>query len=216
MGAKIVRALIMGAAPCSEWGFLRAYLELRGPWAVFCADGGMDNAAAAGLTPDYLVGDWDSGGRPSADIPCLTLPAEKDLTDLEAAVDRAAPQGAEELLLCGCTGGRLDHTAANLTLLEHIAALGCAGMLVDSGNEVRLLGDGETLELDNTPAYRYLSLVPLDRRVEGVTLEGVKYPLSGAVLTRGSTLSVSNEPAGPRMTLTVGRGRALLIRSQRQ
>ena len=51
--------------------------------------------------------------------------------------------------------------------------------------------------------------------MEGVTLEGVKYPLQNAALTRGDTFTVSNEPAGEEMTLTVGRGHALLIRSQR-
>ena len=67
----------------------------------------------------------------------------------------------------------------------------------------------------NEPPCRYLSLVPLDRRVTGVRIRGTKYPLDGADLTRGDTLSVSNEPAGPEAEITVGGGRALLIRSQR-
>ncbi len=208
------QALIFGAAPVEDWGFLQPYLEQHRDALVLCADGGALHAAALGLRPDFLIGDWDSGGKESGQVPCMTLPAEKDFTDLQAAVSHALSLGAEELLLCGCTGGRLDHTASNLMLLEWIAARGGRAIIVDGDNEARLLAE-ETLRLTNRPPYRYLSLIPLDTRVEGVTLEGVKYPLQNAALTRGDTFTVSNEPAGEEMTLTVGRGHALLIRSQR-
>lgn len=215
MGTELTnRALIFGAAPCTCWAFLRPYLERWLPCPVLCADGGSVNAASAGLKADFLIGDWDSGGSPSNRIPCVTLPAEKDLTDLEAAVDHASAMGARNLLLCGCTGGRLDHTTSNLMLLEHVAEQGCQALLIDSDNEVRLL-EGETIVLENFPSYRYLSLIPLDRQITGVTLRGVKYPLTGARLKRGSTFSVSNEPASDCITITVETGRVLLIRSQR-
>ena len=124
------------------------------------------------------------------------------------------PPDYRELLLCGCTGGRLDHTASNLVLLEWIADHGGRALLVDADNEVRLLDSG-VLRLTNRPCYHYLSLVPLDRRVTGVTLRGLKYPLTDAVLTRGDTLSVSNEPLGDEVEICLSAGRALLIRSQR-
>ena len=94
-------------------------------------------------------------------------------------------------------------------LLEWIADHGGRALLVDADNEVRLLDSG-VLRLTNRPCYHYLSLVPLDRRVTGVTLRGLKYPL-----TRGDTLSVSNEPLGDEVEICLSAGRALLIRSQR-
>ena len=96
---------------------------------VFCADGGYANAKGAGLEPDFLIGDWDSGEKPALDVPCVTLPAEKDMTDLQAAMDEALSRGVTELLLCGCTGGRLDHTVSNLLLLEWLAERGGSGMI---------------------------------------------------------------------------------------
>ena len=206
--------LIVGAAPCAGLAFLGDYLAGQ-TWTVVCADGGLNTALAAGLKPDYLIGDWDSGGRPEGDIPWVQLPMEKDFTDLQAAVQWALEQGMTNLLLCGCTGGRLDHTASNLLLLEWIADRGGRAVMVDGDNEVRLL-DSETLRLPDQPHYHYLSLIPLDRKVEGVTLRGTRYPLEGAGLTRGDTYTVSNEPAGPVMELTIARGRALVIRSQRE
>ena len=148
-------------------------------------------------------------------MPCVTLPVEKDMTDLQAAMDQALSMGISRLLLCGCTGGRLDHTASNLLLLEWLADRGGDGMILDEDNEVRLLSPG-TFQIEDEPHYHYLSLVPLDRRVSGVTLKGMKYPLQQAELVRGDTLSVSNEPGQQMMEITISHGRALLIRSQRE
>ena len=213
MGTKIGRAVIFGSAPCTDWSFLRG--RVGDGDLVICADGGIQRARAAGLTPDAAVGDWDSGGTPQPGLACISLPPEKDMTDLQAAVDLAVERGCGQLLLCGCTGGpRLDHTASNLALLEYIADRGADGILLDPDNEVRLLGPG-TLVLEGARAYHYFSLIPLDRQVTGVTLRGVKYPLNHATLTRGSTFSVSNEPLVRTVAITLESGRALLVRSQR-
>lgn len=215
MAEKITKqALIVGAAPCADLAFLGAYLEGK-DWTVICADGGLQTALAAGLKPDYLIGDWDSGGGPAGDVPYATLPVEKDFTDLQAAAHWALEQGCKELLLCGCTGGRLDHTASNLVLLEWIARRGGKAVMDDGDNEVRFLENG-SLMLEDTPHYHYLSIIPLDKTVKGVTLRGVKYPLEGASITRGDTLTVSNEPSGPVMEISVEEGAVLVIRSQRE
>ena len=215
MAEKVTEyGLIIGAAPCAGLAFLEDYLEGK-DWTVICADGGLNTALAAGLRPDYLIGDWDSGGRPAEGIPWAQLPVEKDFTDLQAAAHWALERGINSLLLCGCTGGRLDHTASNLTLLEWIANQGGRAVMADGDNEVRLLEPGRVL-IENSPRYHYLSLAPLDRAVTGVTLRGTKYLLNGADLTRGDTLSISNEFAGSAAEITIGAGRALLIRSQRE
>ena len=214
MGAEGKRAIIFGSMSCGDGAFLRPYLE-DGEWVVICADGGIRSARDAGLRPDYQIGDWDSGGAPEPGVPCVTLPVEKDMTDLQAAAEQALGMGCRELLLCGCTGGRLDHTASNLVLLEWIAGRGGLPVMVDEDNEVRFLEGPVELRLTNRPPYRYLSLIPLDRTLTGVTLRGLKYPLTDARLTRGDTLSVSNEPQGSEMTVSLACGRAMLIRSQR-
>ncbi|WP_297208857.1 thiamine diphosphokinase [uncultured Flavonifractor sp.] len=214
MATEGICGLIVGAAPWTDGAFLTPYLE-KGRWTVFCADGGYANALSAGLRPDFLIGDWDSGTQPELEVPCITLPVEKDMTDLQAAMDQALSMGITQLLLCGCTGGRLDHTASNLLLLEWLADRGGQGMIVDGDNEVRLLTPGHFL-VEDRPHYHYLSLIPLDRTVSGVTLRGMKYPLEQTDLTRGDTLSISNEPRRGVVELTIAQGRALLIRSQRE
>ena len=159
MGAEGKRAIIFGSMSCGDGAFLRPYLE-DGEWVVICADGGLRSARDAGLRPDYQIGDWDSGGAPEPGVPCVTLPVEKDMTDLQAAAEQALGMGCRELLLCGCTGGRLDHTASNLVLLEWIAGRGGRPLMVDEDNEVRFLEGPAELRLANRPPYRYLSLIP--------------------------------------------------------
>ena len=216
MEAKVKRALVFGSVPCGDWSFLEEYR--RPDQQVYCADGGLNNALAAGCKPNFVVGDWDSGGAPCTGVPSVTLPVEKDMTDLQAALHYALSAGCTEFLLCGCLGGRrLDHTAFNLVLLEWLKARGGQGVLIDGDNEVRLL-DRETVTF--RPArgarYRYLSLLPLDRRVEGVSIDGVQYPLTDVAIQRGDTLTVSNQPTAQAVSVTVGDGRALLIRSERE
>lgn len=202
------RALIFGSAPCADWGFLREYL--RGDEYVIAADGGRAQAERAGLVPDWYVGDGDSGGTPEG-LPSLVLPVEKDWTDLEVAVHHAVSAGCGELLLVGCTGGRFDHYFANCCLLEELHRLGAVGLLLDAENEIRLLTPG-TLRVRNRPKHTYLSILPLDRELTGLTLRGTRYLLTDAAVRRGSTLTVSNEIVGEEAELTLGGGHALLVR----
>lgn len=211
MGAEMT-ALIFGSVSASNWDYLRQLCPA--PGLVICADGGVHRARSAGYAPDLMVGDWDSGGAPEEGIPSITLPPEKDLTDLQAAAELAMERGYRQMIFTACVGGRLDQTAANLALLEWVHDRGGEALLLDAGNEARFW-DGAPLTLARDPRYRFLSLIPLDRRVEGVTLRGVKYPLTRAALTRGDTLSISNEIVEEEATLSANSGRLLVVRSEK-
>ncbi|MCD7820637.1 MAG: thiamine diphosphokinase [Clostridiales bacterium] len=211
MGEKVKQAIIIGAAPCASWDYLTPY---RGEDDfVLCADGGRSSAALAGLEPDWYVGDGDSGGSPEG-LPSITLPTEKDFTDLEVAVHQALRLGYRRLLLCGCTGGRADHYLANCALLEQIHEAGAEALLLDECNEIRYLAPGR-ISIANTPLFCYIGIIPLDRTLRGVTLRGVKYPVTDATFRRDATLGVSNEILpGQTAEITVKEGCALLVRSE--
>ena len=203
--------VIFGSVPCDNWDFLKAYLGES--YAVICADGGVHNARRAGMKIDAVIGDWDSGGAPIEGVPAYPLPPEKDMTDLQSAVALGFELGYDNFLLCGCLGGRMDHTAFNFHLLAWISEQGGRGLILDEGNELRYLSNA-TVTIPNASNYTYLSVFPLDRQVHGVTLTGVKYPLDNVTLTRGETLSVSNEPVGEESSITIGEGAVLIIRSR--
>lgn len=211
MGTEMT-ALIFGSSPAASWSYLTRPNLM--PELIIAADGGVKCARAAGYEPTLLIGDWDSGGKPEEEIPSVTLPPEKDLTDLQAAAELALERGVQNIIFTACLGGRLDQTMANLALLEWVYDRGGKALLLDEGNEARFW-DGSPLTLDRDENYRFLSILPLDRTVSGVTLRGVKYPLEGATLTRGDTLSISNEVTADRAELSAERSRMLVIRSQK-
>ena len=204
MGDKT--ALIFGSVAYPDWRFLA---PLQGQnLTVLCADGGIRCAALAGFAPDFYIGDGDSGGSAQG-LPAILLPAEKDLTDLQAACEAAIDQGASNLILTACTGGRLDHALANLQLLEPARADGVEAILLDPDNRVTCIGPGE-YTLPRTE-YFYFSLLPIDAVLRGVTIEGAKYPLRDAEARRGDSLTISNEWIEPTVRLRIREGLCWLI-----
>ncbi len=211
MGAEGKTALLIGSAPGPSLEYLRPYLT--GGEMVICADGGIQRAVEAGLTPDCYVGDSDSGGFLPEGLDHWLLPSEKNLTDLEMAVEKALEAGRDRMILCGCTGGRQDHHLANLFLLERIHRRGARGVIVDEQNEITYLPPGSYV-LENRPRYRYFSLLPLERVLGQVSLSGSKYELPPTDVARGSTLTVSNEFVDDRpVKLSFSGGAGFLIRS---
>ncbi len=203
-------ALIFGSMPCGDWSFLA---PLRGNCTVICADGGVVFAREAGFFPAVYIGDGDSGGAPVPDAESIVLPAEKNLTDLQAAYEYALGKGFSTILFTACTGGRLDHELANLALLERAWEDGVErAFVLDAQNELRY-HPGGTLRLP-ADGYRYFSILPMDRTIQNVRITGGKYPLDVAEVRRGDSLTVSNEPETD-VTIEIGSGASWIVRSDR-
>ena len=179
---------------------------------VVAADSGLNNARALGIRVDAVVGDYDSlGHKPDVDkdVEVVTVPTEKDVTDTQLAVEYALQKGAREIVLVGGLGGRLDHTLANLSILEDLLDKRVRATLLDGQNRVRLLRNDSTI-LPRS-GYTYLSLLSLDSVSKGVESEGVKYPLKRGRLHRTlGGLGVSNEITGNCCFISVRKGTLLI------
>ena len=173
---------------------------------VIAADSGWNNAKALGATPALLLGDFDSLGKQNLpDGPEIyQVPAEKDLTDTQLAVEMALSRGATELVIVGGLSGRLDHTLSNLAILEHLHEQKVYAIITDGQNRARFLRNNSTLIARSK--FRYLSLIAADPVVKGVTLEGCKYPLKKARLSRTHQYAISNELIGNCALIDVRRG----------
>ena len=164
---------------------------------LIAADGGARHCRSLGLTPDYLVGDFDSLTEAELDdlvrmgVTIYQHPARKDFTDLELALRHARDLGAEEILVLGGLGARWDQTLANLHLPAAEAFASVRIRLLDGPQEVFLLRRGETAEVTGSPGDT-VSLIPIGGDAQGVTTSGLEYPLKGETLAFGATRGVSN------------------------
>lgn len=180
---------------------------------IIAADGGQNRAREFGLQPDCVIGDFDSTTL-NEDFDCLyiTYPAEKDLTDTEAALTHALEKGCRNVILLGGMGGRLDHTMGNIGLLDKYYNSFDHMEFIDGKNRMELLKDsGRTLKRD--ARYKYFGLVSLNAEASGIDIRGAKYELTGASLERASTLGVSNEFSEDAVEICVREGTLLIVRS---
>lgn len=185
---------------------------------LICADGGLRRARRLGLRPHVVIGDFDSvspalrawAGRQGARI--VPHPVEKDKTDTELALEFAVAAGARAVELFGALGGRLDHELANVSLLLRARAAGISMRIRDAGT-IAFLANGRT----NLPAQPgdVVSLLPLSRRVTGITTTGLFYPLHRATLREGTTRGVSNLVTGRTPAIRHAAGDLLIIVSSR-
>ena len=182
---------------------------------IIAADSGLNHAKTLGLIPAVVVGDYDSLGRvpePGSDVEVITHPAEKDETDTQLAIRLALSRGADDVHIIGGLGGRLDHTLSNLAILEALAQKKVRCVIEDGQNRVRLLQSDSTIL--PRAGYTYVSLLALDPIVKGVEIEGVKYPLKNAKLTRTFQYAVSNEITGNCCFIAVRKGTLLVVESR--
>ena len=177
---------------------------------VICADTGYAHALNSEITPDLIIGDFDSyrGGLPS-DIPVITMPSEKDDTDTGLCISYAMEQGFDDITIYGGLGGRLDHTLANLQLIAAAVQKGISIRLTDICNEVYAVCC-DTIEIPRKENC-YISVFSASDSSEGVSLSGVKYTACNISLTSTFPLGVSNEFAEDKATISVADGTLLII-----
>ena len=144
-------------------------------------------------------------------VELLRVPAEKDFTDTQMAVDVAIERGAEEIVIIGGLDGRLDHALSNLSILEDLWEKRIHAHITDGRARVRYIDSTSTLIARS--AYRYLSLLPVSEKVKGVSIEGCRYPLKNETLTRASAYAVSNEITGNCALISVKKGALLIVES---
>ncbi len=196
-----------------DWGTSRDDSRLRQMASradhIIATDGALDLSRARGIHVDTLVGDLDSIQDAShldqrfPGMEVVRYPREKDFTDLELAIDWALETSPTSITLFGVAGNRLDHTMANLALLEKGLHTGTP-MTAVSGNEtIRLIQD--ELTLDEAVVGDRVSLLPVSLFVT-VSTQGLQYRLVRDKLFRGRSRGVSNAVCGTPVRIVVESG----------
>ena len=175
---------------------------------IIAADGGYSHVRSLGLTPDCILGDFDSlGFVPDS---ARVFPVEKDDTDAMLAVRRGLDLGYNRFLLYGSLDGpRLDHTVANFQTLQFLADRGAQGYLIGRDHIVTVVKEG-FLSFPES-ATGILSVFCMGADARGVTLEGLQYSLENGTLSAGFPLGVSNHFTGAPARIRVEQGSLVVI-----
>jgi len=176
---------------------------------VIAADRGYDSLMAFGVQPDLVVGDFDSLGHTPSHPNVIQLPAEKDDTDMVFALRKGLELGYRRFVLLGGVGGRVEHTYANLQLLDWLTTQGAQGFLAGEKTVATALRNGEMLFPASMSGY--LSVFCNSGEAQGVTLENLKFPLTDYSLSGSFPLGVSNEFTGESAKVSVKSGSLILI-----
>ena len=203
--------IVTGAAPLDA----RAVAAIPSHAIVIAADGGLDHARAAGLTPAGLIGDLDSVSAEGVawaqqHATIQRHPIDKDATDTELAVAFAAGMNPARVVMVAGGGDRLDHT---------LAAIGALGATVLTSVPLVECGwGGQYLQVVHGPARvsirvgtssepgTRISLLAMHGPCTGVTLSGTRWQLDRAELGPLVGHGLSNVAIGPDVELAVSTG----------
>ena len=162
---------------------------------VIACDKGYEYAIKNDITPDILVGDFDSySGVIPDNIPVLDLPVEKDDTDTLAALRHALSLGYGEIVIYCALGGRTDHMLANIQAAAFAVKNGATVHILGTKTEITVLSGSKIIIPQK--AGHSLSVFSITDKSDGVTISGVKYPLTNAEISNTFPIGVSNEWIG--------------------
>lgn len=182
----------------------RIQTHLKEADIILCANGGSDRALAGGIKPDYVIGDLDSVSENTR----ARLPEDRFIhrpsqysTDLEKTLDFAIEKNIESVVVVGITGNRLDHQICNLNILEkfcrrlEITTVDDGGLGCFVREELKF--EGEIGQGVSIFAFR---------RSEGITSEGLRYPLENAAMEWAVNDGLSNEIVENPVEIKVQKG----------
>ena len=181
---------------------------------VIGVDGAADTLIRYVLWPHMLVGDFDSADRAdverieAAGAKLVRLSPKKNETDTEIAVNLALEAGADDIVILGALGLRLDHTLGNLAMLIKAHRHGVRCRIIDELHEITA-AHGEC-ELHGRVGQT-VSLLPMAGDAT-VTATGLVYPLDGLVLRSDAARGISNIIAETPVRLFVSGGYVLVIK----
>lgn len=182
-------------------------------------DGGYEYCKLLEITPDYILGDFDSISEKEAEgvaeiakaeeDKVIVLPVEKDDTDMLAAIKLGLSEGYQSFRIYGGMGGRIEHTIANIQCLLYLKEHNAVGYLMDGTGMILVAKEEEISFQDSLEGY--MSLFSMDDKAT-VSIENMKYLLQEQEITNSFPIGISNEfILGEKGKITVHKGAVVII-----
>lgn len=212
---KVMRVLIIsGGTPPSQEILSE---EVSKAQYIIAVDKGLECLYQNNILPDIIVGDFDSVDKEIFDKvlilgkELIRFPSEKDFTDTQVGIDKAIEMKAQEIVILGATGSRLDHTLANVGILHQCMRKGVRAYIKDGNNCLYMSDKESTIEKSE---YKIFSLVAFGGIVKGLTIIGAKYSLDNYDLHPEDNITISNEFIDENVKLSFESGVLLIIYSR--
>ena len=201
------RYVVIGGAKINDYETIKKYLS-HDDYFVYC-DCGLNHQEKLGFAPDLVIGDFDTHEKPNhGEI--ITLSTIKDETDTVYAVQEGIRRGFQDYLLIGTTGGKMDHTLANIYTLLMIRNYGGYGKIIDDYSEIELIISGEQIKIDSS--YKFFSILNITNRAKGITITGSKFDIDNSEIKSEYQYGVSNEVLNDEAIVRITDGELLVIK----
>lgn len=206
--------VVSGGSPPSQELLVK---EANKASLIIAADSGGDVLYKYSILPNIILGDFDSIDRnvlefyKSKENNIYIYPPEKNFTDTELAFEKALEANAEEIVILGATGSRLDHVLGNLGLLYRGLSKGVKTTIKDNNNTIFLVDKPTKLK-----GYigQTISFQGFRERVMNFSIKNAKYELNNYKLNFGEPLTVSNEFKKEYMSIEFESGCVLVLYSR--
>ena len=177
---------------------------------VIAADSGYEHAMASGIAVDVLIGDLDSIAPPAlahaeqTGVRIVRHSPDKDSTDTELALGLAVELAATAIDVYGGEGGDLSHLLGVASIIAADKFAGTAVRWHTTNGTVSVVRSNRPLA-DSVAVGSHVAIVPVTD-VTGVTTTGLRWPLSGESLSRGTSRGLSNQSIEKQITVTTESG----------
>lgn len=176
--------------------------NLRG--TIIAADGGANTCLKHRITPDYVIGDFDSIRKSTLTrlkkTSRIIRAPDQNKTDLQKALALAHKLKAERVFVFGAIGTELDHTLGNLLSLDTHC------VMRDETHDIHIVE--KNLKLQGKPG-ELVSVIALSL-VRGLSYTGLKWQAPKRILPPG-WLGTRNRFTGTKASIRLTSGKVAVL-----
>lgn len=207
MGNQKVKCTVVSGSTENDYEYLRNHIDKNS--FIIAADSGYLKCTNAGITPDLIIGDFDSSSVPEIDCEIINLPVEKDDSDTFYCIKEAINRGFAEIEIFNAIGDRMDHTYSNILSLEYCRKNNVKAFIKSRKSQIHFVDD--EIIIDDSE-YKYFSVFSYsDTSV--VSIENAYYPLNCYKMHRLDQIGQSNHFKDGEVKISVQNGILIVIQS---
>lgn len=207
-----MRAVIVSGGNPPSKKLLLSYLKSDD--FLIGVDHGCDCLLEYNIIPNLILGDFDSVRKEVIEefkakkVIILEYNSDKDYTDTDLGYLKAKESGANEIILFGATGTRMDHMLGNLGILIKSLKEGIKMQIIDENNKIFVV-DKESSFKGNYGDT--ISFHALSDKVPNLTIKGAKYKLESYDMGLLEPRAICNEFIDNDITISFDSGLVLVI-----